>query len=200
MAQLKYWNGSAWVAAAAGAQGSTGETGPAGPTGAAGVASTVNVGLIASGSLNTGTSLTVTELNADFIQIHLYGLTTTGNTRVLVRPNNSSSAVYDYNKISGPGTNIMERTQNGTSFDINAQRTTDGTSNENYFVFNLTNCKSAGFTTIQAESVYLDEYTTGGSALLMGIYKAAQQITSVTITTSTGTTFNGAGTYKVFGG
>jgi hypothetical protein len=36
MAQLKYWNGTAWVNAVVGAQGPTGPTGSAGPTGAAG--------------------------------------------------------------------------------------------------------------------------------------------------------------------
>ena len=41
MAQLKYWNGSAWVNAVVGAQGPqgvTGVTGATGPTGADGVA------------------------------------------------------------------------------------------------------------------------------------------------------------------
>lgn len=203
MAQLKYWNGSAWASAAVGAkgdQGNIGETGPVGENGPAGVASTINVGLIASGSLNTGTSLAVTGLTADFIQIHLYGITTVGPTRILVRPNNSSSAVYDYVRITADGVNIMARTQSGTSFDLNGARVTDNTSAENYFVFNLTNCKAAGFTTIQAESTYLDEYTSGGDVRAMGIYKAAEQMTSVTITTSTGTSFNGTGTYKIFGG
>lgn len=44
MAQLKYWNGTAWVDAVIGAQGPTGPTGPTGPigaTGATGAASTV---------------------------------------------------------------------------------------------------------------------------------------------------------------
>ena len=36
MAQLKYWDGSAWVTAVVGAQGPTGATGPTGPTGATG--------------------------------------------------------------------------------------------------------------------------------------------------------------------
>jgi hypothetical protein len=36
MAQLKYWNGSAWVTAVVGAQGPTGSTGPTGPTGVTG--------------------------------------------------------------------------------------------------------------------------------------------------------------------
>ena len=36
MAQLKYWNGSAWVNAVVGAQGPTGPTGPTGATGITG--------------------------------------------------------------------------------------------------------------------------------------------------------------------
>jgi len=45
MAQLKYWNGSAWVSAIVGAEGPTGPTGPSGgptgPTGPTGAASNV---------------------------------------------------------------------------------------------------------------------------------------------------------------
>jgi hypothetical protein len=41
MAQLKYWNGTAWVNAVVGAQGPTGPTGPTGVTGPTGAASTV---------------------------------------------------------------------------------------------------------------------------------------------------------------
>ena len=36
MAQLKYWDGSAWVSAVVGAQGPTGPTGPTGVTGPTG--------------------------------------------------------------------------------------------------------------------------------------------------------------------
>lgn len=201
MAQLKYWDGSAWTTAVVGSQGSTGETGPAGPTGDAGAALSLNLSLIASGSLNSGTSLNIPSLTQDTIQIHLYGLTTVAGTRIIIRPNNSSNTIYDYMTISQRGSaSYTDRIQGGTGFMLNGEKVTDPSDATNYYIINLTNCKAAGFTNIDASTSFNSQFASLANASTKGIYKAAEQITSVTITTSTGTAFNGTGTYKIFGG
>lgn len=184
-----------------GPMGPTGPTGSTGPAGATGAALSLNLSLIASGSLNSGTSLTIPSLTQDMIQIHLYGLTTVAATKMIIRPNNSSSAVYDFLTTSSKGSSFyFVRTQNGTSFELNGERNTDQADATNYFIITLTNCKSAGFTTVDAFSAYNFMFASPHNAWTRGIYKSAAQITSVTITTTTGTAFNGTGTYAIYGG
>ena len=163
--------------------------------------SALTLSQITSGSLNTGTSLTISSLTQDFIQIHLYGLTwATASSQIRVRPNNSTSAVYD--SISGfasggPDSNYV-RTQNGTSFNLQGGRNQTFTDNSNYYIITLSNCKATGFTTIVAQSCFNEPSTV--NTWVTGIFKTAAQITSVNIATTGGYTFNGTGTYAVYGG
>ena len=156
---------------------------------------------IASGNFNSGTSLTISSLTQDFIQIHLYGLTwATAASQIRVRPNNSTSAVYD--SISafasgGPDSNYV-RTQNGTSFDLGGGRNQTFNNNANYYIITLSNCKQTGFTTIVAQSCFSEGVTV--NTWVTGIFKTAAQITSVNIATTGGYTFNGTGTYAIYGG
>jgi hypothetical protein len=181
--------------------GETGPTGPAGPNGDDGSALSLNLSLIASGSLNSGTSLNIPSLTQDTVQIHLYGLSTVGGTRILIRPNNSSSSVYNYLTVSQRASaGIHVSTQNGTSFDLNGEKITEANTALNYFIITLTNCKAAGFTTFDALTAFNSVGPQANTAWTKGIYRQSEQITSVTITTSTGTSFNGTGTYNIFGG
>jgi hypothetical protein len=186
-----------------GPTGPTGPTGSTGPAGATGAALSLNLSLIASGSLNSGTSLTIPSLTQDMIQIHLYGLTASANYKILLRPNNSSSTVYEYLTMSQRNSvsYLPAMEHSGTSFNLNGEYSPTAPDSSNYYVITFTNCKAAGFTTIESQSFWT--YSGAFSAQMAwtkGIYKSAEQITSITVLTSSGATFNGTGAYSVYGG
>jgi hypothetical protein len=164
---------------------------------------------IATGNVNSGTSVTISSITQDFLQLHIYGVTyATTPSRIRVQLNGSGSSVYDcvtFTATSSP-TVSNARLQNGTSIFLNnpgsnTQTQSLNTDATNYYVLTLQNCKSTGFTTFSFNSNYLGANGAGdvgnsGS----GIFKTAAQITSLVISNSGGTAFNGTGTYALYGG
>ena len=157
---------------------------------------------IASGSLNSGTALNLTGLTQDYLQLHLIGLTwATGNSSIKLNLNNSTSAVYDYSAGQwnlGPQ-NGGTRATNDTKFLLNSSFIQTNTNASNYTIITITNCKQTGFTTLAWSGIY---DSAGGSANLggQGIFKTAAQITQINVANNNGYTFNGTGTYALFGG
>jgi hypothetical protein len=159
---------------------------------------------IATGSLNTGTSLTVSSLTQDFIQIQLTGITFgTNGSDMLVRLNGDSTALYNFAGFSTQLTGSFY-SQGGVDGAINltyglTQRYNNA---NNRYIITLQNCKATGFT-----SYTFDSYFFGGPgsndgcySRASGIYRSAAQITSLQFLNASGLTFNGSGTYTVWGG
>jgi len=142
---------------------------------------TLTLSQLATGNINSGTSVNITGLNADTIQLHIKGVTWgTGAFFLQVQPNSTSTSVYSY----AGGRAYASGTSNGN--------------NANYYIITLTNCKAAGFTTFQVASAYVDDASNAMIGYNDGIFRSAAQVTSLLI--SAGYTFNGTGTYTVYGG
>jgi hypothetical protein len=163
---------------------------------------------IASGSLNSGTSLTLSSLSSyDSLILIINGITNaTADTNFLARINNSSSTVYNHVAVDMPGDTYsgspqVQRTLTGTSIPLNFNYTQTRTSNLNTYIVKLTNCKGTGFTQYESTAGYFSP-SSGGTCSLQssGVFKTAAAVSSLVFTNSNGYTFNGTGTYELIGG
>lgn len=164
-------------------------------------ASALNISQVASGSINSGTSLTISGLTQDFIMIQLTGVTwATGRSDMIARINGSSSAQYNYITINNNGTGNVDNATVDTKIPLGSSlNTQQNTSNNNQYMLTLTNSKQAGFTNFQITSRFLFNPETV-TVIGNGIFKTAAQVTSVQFLTAAGYTFNGTGTYNVWAG
>jgi hypothetical protein len=158
---------------------------------------------LASGSLNSGTSLVISSITQDFLQLNLVGITmATSAASILIRLNGSSSSVYDFaggNAYNTPQA-IGAAQTNNSAFDINGGSLQLHTNATNRYIITLQNCKSTGFTTMTSSNAYVRSASGNTFSTVQGIFKTAAQITSLTVLNSAGNAFNGTGTYELFGG
>jgi hypothetical protein len=163
----------------------------------------LTISQIANGNINSGTSVIISSLTQDFIELHISGVTwATGDTGLWVRLNGSSSGVYE---LVGAATNAVPSafatyTTSGTEIPLTSGQSQMYTATQNLYILTLTNCKATGFTTFEWNARTRDATTNTTTTLGRGIFKSAAQITSLTILNGAGYTFNGTGTYTVFGG
>ena len=156
---------------------------------------------IATGNINSGTSVNITGLSTDVIQLHMKTLTWgTGGFFLQVQPNSTATSVYSYasGRMLASGTLARHSGDAGTYIAPNAGGNQSNTGGDNYYIITLTNCKAAGFTTYEFSSCYVDDSSNANYATGRGIFRSAAQVTSLLI--SAGYTFNGSGTYTVYGG
>jgi hypothetical protein len=162
---------------------------------------TLTLSQLATGNINSGTSVNITGLNADTIQLHIKGVTWgTGAFFLQVQPNSTSTSVYSYagGRAYASGTITRFYGDTGTYIAPNQGGNQSNGNNANYYIITLTNCKAAGFTTFQVASAYVDDASNAMIGYNDGIFRSAAQVTSLLI--SAGYTFNGTGTYTVYGG
>jgi hypothetical protein len=163
--------------------------------------STLTLSQLATGNINSGTSVNITGLSTDVIQLHMKTLTWgTGGFFLQVQPNSTSTSVYSYasGRMLASGTLARHSGDAGTYIAPNAGGNQSNTGGDNYYIITLTNCKAAGFTTYEFSSCYVDDSSNANYATGRGIFRSAAQITSLLI--SAGYTFNGTGTYTIYGG
>ena len=159
---------------------------------------------IASGNINSGTSVTISSLTQDFIQVYVKGVTcATSFGQLQLRINGSSSAVYEYNAGSfsvAPAANVASTYSTpSTEFSTNGGFNQLFSNSTNFYLITLTNCKSTGFTTVSWNSVYQDTGSNNRYVNGSGIFKSAIQVTSLVLANTAGNAFNGSGTYTVIG-
>ena len=163
--------------------------------------STLSLSQIATGNINSGTSVNITGLTQDVIQLHIKGVTWgTGAFFLQVQPNSTATSVYSYSggRSYASGTITRFYGDTGTYIAPNHGGNQKNTDANNYYIITLTNCKAAGFTTFQVASAYVDDGSNAMIGFNDGIFRSAAQVTSLLI--SAGYTFNGTGTYTVYGG
>jgi hypothetical protein len=163
--------------------------------------STLNLSQVATGNINSGTSVNITGLTQDTIQLHIKGVTWgTGAFFLQVQPNSTATSVYSYagGRAYASGTITRFYGDTGTYIAPNQGGNQKNTDANNYYIITLTNCKAAGFTTFQVASAYVDDASNAMIGFNDGIFRSSAQVTSLLI--SAGYTFNGTGTYTVFGG
>jgi hypothetical protein len=156
---------------------------------------------IASGNLNSGTSLTISSLTQDFLQLHIFGITCSSNIQLKINLNGDVTGLCDF--ASGHNTTSTSgntRSQNQTSFSLNSGSAQDSTNSSNYYILTLQNCKSAGFTTFSWTSGFVNNASENANAFGSGIFKSAAQLTSIKIEGQSAQTFSGSGTYAIYGG
>jgi hypothetical protein len=134
------------------------------------------------------------------MQLNLFGVTwATTNASLRLQINGSSSAVYEYagGAVTGGGSGANYSATAGTFFQLQQQSGIFSNAVNSYSI-ELTNCKATGFTNIQVSS-FINQTGGGQLSTMMGVFKTAAQVTSLTITNSAGTAFNGTGTYALYG-
>ena len=188
------------------AVGTNGQVLTADSTAGAGVAwatpgGALNISQIATGNINSGTSVVISSLTQDFLYLVISGVTwATADAQLQLLINGSTSSVYYQQGFDvGSGSPTAGRViYTGTSLALGVSTTYNSTNN-NYGVV-LQNCKSTGFTNYDVISgVITTASSTTRGTVVNGIFTTAAQVTSLTINNSGGRTFNGTGTYTLYG-
>jgi len=153
---------------------------------------------VATGSFS-GTSVTISSLSSyDTIILAMTGVTWgTGASNIRVRINSLTSSSYLKNGFGVTSTRSAVN-QTGTSFalqDVGNQSHTDA--NNNYFYI-FTNCKNAGYTSVQGIGRYVQSDTTTTAVSVNGVILSNEAVSSLVLATGDAYTFN-AGTYTVWG-
>ena len=163
---------------------------------------------IASGSLS-GTSLTLSSLTAyDTLVLRITNASDNTEWQDRLEINGTSTGVYDYILTGGRATSaasadpfIFDSTTSDTSFKLVGSDESITSTANNYYII-LTNCKSAGFTTVQSitSTKWLDGSTNRTSiANMQGIFKSAAAVSSIKFFPIVSSTYD-AGTYALYGG
>ena len=158
---------------------------------------------IASGSINSGTSLAITGLTQDFIQVQLFGVTfATGSAAMFARINNNSTSNYSYTSTRTLASGTIGRADYSAVdvIRLNAQGNAVNNNTSNQYVLTLQNCKATGFTSIFWEAGFVDSDSNSCFSVGSGMFKVAEPVTSINIFNSASYAFNGTGTYAVYGG
>jgi hypothetical protein len=157
---------------------------------------------IATGNVNSGTSVSISSLSAyDYLILQLADITwDTSDNELIIKINNSAA-----NHSSSGGSNSPAGTGNWYSPNSADFYITSGTTmrrnvaGTGIFTIVFTNCKSTGFTNYQWTGVFRNTANANAFSNGNGIYKSAAAVSSLQIATAAGFTFNGSGTYTILG-
>jgi hypothetical protein len=157
---------------------------------------------IASGSLTSGTTLTLSSLSSyDYLILVLNGITWgTGSSRITVLVNNDNTGVYIEAGFAQIGNTIYtSRNLTTTSINTGFGQAQDNTNASNTYIVTFTNCKSTGFTNANVDGIYANSAGADASSAGQYVYKVAAAVSSLVVGTLNGYTFNGSGTYQLLG-
>jgi hypothetical protein len=160
------------------------------------VSSSLTLAQVATGSLTSGTTLSLSSLTGDYYLIHFSAFSGT-NATINLKFNGSTGNLYDWSSSSvGQSTTSYNNTESVTnSLSIELFPSTQSSSANDTWI-EIKNAKAAGFTTFHLHGFF----NSGGQDYLVtttGIYKSAAQVTSMVFTR--GTAFV-SGTYTIWGG
>ena len=163
----------------------------------------LNITQIATGSINSGTSVVISSLTQDYLQLIIKNVTfATADAVLQLLINGSTSAVYDQNGWDFKDYRPTRISTVGTSLALNKSQKFSNSGNS--YVITLQNCKASGFTNFSVNSA-ATVYDFGSNSDIIngyiadGIFLTSGQVTSLTINNSGGRTFNGSGTYTLYG-
>ena len=170
------------------------------PTWAAVAGSTLNLSQVATGSMS-GSSVSFSSLSSyDTIVIAITGVTwNTANSDVRIRLNGSTGAIYNAlgSAVINGGSTFKYENIGSDGFTSNNNQTFNNSSNVRILTF--TNCKAAGFTTLNYNASYNNVTPSMEVMNYQGWFAQAAAVSSIAITTTGGYSFNG-GTYYVIAG
>jgi hypothetical protein len=158
---------------------------------------------IATGNVNSGTSLTISSLSSyDTLMLYITGVTVTVSDPMYLQINSvaSSGNYYGVGHIARNDPQIRNRRYTGS----NELRLTDdddlrSTGAANTFILLLTNCKATGFTTWQYTCAFANNAGITCNTFGSGIYTSAAAVSNLKFFPPNGVTFNGSGTYIIWG-
>jgi hypothetical protein len=158
---------------------------------------------IATGNVNSGTSLTISSLSSyDTLMLYVSGITMTASDPMYLQINSvaSSGNYYGVGHIARNDPQIRNRRYTGS----NELRLTDdddcrSTGASNTFILLLTNCKATGFTTWQYTCAFANNGGITCNTFGSGIYTSAAAVSNLKFFPPNGVTFNGSGTYTIWG-
>jgi hypothetical protein len=157
---------------------------------------------ITSGSISSGTSLTLSSLSSyDTLTLILNGIAW-GSTpdSLRIRINGSSSAVYANNTVDEPESKSFDTqfssANNQTQIPLTLMNANAGGSI--FTILKLTNCKQSGFTTYQHMNQYYQNDSSTRVVTNSGIFLSSAAVSSLVLSTTTGLTFT-AGNYQLIG-
>ncbi len=155
---------------------------------------TLAIAQIATGTLS-GSSVTISSLSSyDNLFLSVWGVEG-ASAPLRVRPNGSTSTVYQYQGNAGTASEVKRIQQTGNDqFDTYYSLRSVG--GENAFTYHLTNCKATGFTNVALVAGYDNSSAVGAWDNFQGIFKSAAAVSSLVI--SIAGTFT-AGTYTLWG-
>ena len=178
------------------------------PTGlkwAAAAGSQLNTSFITSGSITSGTSLTLSSLS-DYDQLFLWisNLNSSANGSAFrIRLNGSSSAVYATGsvetRLGGTNAGTGNVGTGDTSWSV-GQNYGFKNNTQNGVLIRLTNCKSAsGFTNAQINAVF-EHFNTTDRIIFTSdnVFASNETISSIVLSWLDGNTFS-AGNYRLYG-
>jgi hypothetical protein len=174
------------------------------PAWATPTASTLAISSIATGSISSGSSLSITGLSSyDWIEFIGGQLSTTAQTNFSLRVNSNTGNNYSRTSMQqSAGTSDSQYSSITGTFDNAYQMTTmgdKGANSDGVLRVRFTNCKAVGFTTIEASFFYGGPSNTPKRIdWSLGAYCVAEAVSSFQLITSAGT-FNG-GSYRVLAG
>ena len=158
------------------------------------------IALIASGSMPAASSLSITGITQDFLQLQIFGLKwNSGQSRIQMQVNTNTGSIYrqtSFSNISGGGDQI-----NGLSTQIDFN--TSGAYNDygdTWYSITIQNCATAGYKNYQ----YLQFSKNSGNNFFItgagqGVIETSVALTSIQIINSNAYNYN-AGTYRLVGG
>jgi hypothetical protein len=156
---------------------------------------TASLSLVASGTLS-GASLTLSSLSTyDTLVLIINNLNNSSGAQLRLRVNNNSTSNYW-------AVGFAQRGSTTDRFIIaadNAWTTSnniDAGANGNEYIYELKNCKAAGFTSFACSGSY--NTTRTGEVAASGMYAVAEAVSSLVLA-PTGGTFSG-GNYRIYGG
>jgi hypothetical protein len=174
---------------------------------AAAAGSTTTLSLITSGTLTSGTSITLSSLsNYDTLQLVVNDVDPSASSGLRVKLNNNGGSLYRYTYFSilGSGTaaSVVVGGQSlATTLSLSAYENLNPTTVSNGFTFTFENCKAAGFTNWFGTAYVIDASgsTSDRGENQSGIFIDASTISSLVLTLEGVNTFQ-AGNYFLYGG
>jgi len=179
------------------------------PTWSSPAGATLTIAQIASGTVTSGTSLSLTSLTAyDTLKFRISAMTTTASAALTFTINSSSSSVYDYMIWAGATNNTATydgdymqkwvRSDTAANFQLGFFDRFNS-STVNWWDITLTNCKATGFTFYEMQGYYAPDAgsTWKSFPISRGIFKSAAAVSSIQLNTSSAFT---AGNYVLWGG
>lgn len=160
--------------------------------------SNLTLSVVASGSMPSATSLSITGLTQDYLMLRLSSIAAGSSDDLTLQFNSNSNNIYNY-VAWNINTSALGRDFNAGDNRFYLTVTDSNLSGNNSWIVEIKNCKANGFHTVTIMGAYPNSAGVNVGFVAQGYFEDATQITSIQINTPGNQTFSG-GTYELIGG